>query len=147
MESIDRQEITDLSYKYAASTDDRKGDEFAAVFTHDGTLSIWHHGADAPFASFEGVEQLAKVVQLVEGGGPTFHMITNALVTAEDGETAHGVVNCKADAVGVGEQAGQILTNVVRYHDRYRRTPEGWRIEDRRCIALWNEVKAFAPLG
>ena len=139
--------LNQLAYRYAAAVDACDVEGFLAVFTPDGRLRSYHPDADEPFADLHGHEQLAAIPNTMRGMyRRTAHMMTNHLVEVE-GDSARGEVLCTARHLSADPADPGSINVIIRYVDRYVRSPAGWRIADRRIHFLWSERHAVADSG
>lgn len=140
--------LNQLAFRYAAAVDTCDVARFQAVFTPDGRLRSYHPDAEEPFADLTGHAQLAAVPTTMRGlYRRTTHMMTNHLVEV-DGDVATGEVLCTARHLSADPEApAEAITVIIRYHDRYARTADGWRIADRRIRFLWSERHPTSDSG
>ena len=132
----DRVEIRDLVTKYFVNVDRRQWDEVKAVFV-PGTLVDYHDmmpvGDEVP--AEEIVDEIAERIGLYS---VTAHQMTNHEVVL-DGDEARS--ECWVTAVHVyadpQRNEGRLPVAGIRYLDRCVRTPDGWRIGDRRVTTDW----------
>lgn len=135
----DRIEIGDLVVRYATAIDDRDFDLLDRVFTED---------ADCDYSEVGGFRgDRAAFKEWMEGVAPLFHTwlhhVTNHSVDLADGaDEATGVSHLFNPTVlaGPGGGPGDLgpLFEGGRYHDRYVRTTDGWRIAARREEPLYH---------
>jgi 3-phenylpropionate/cinnamic acid dioxygenase small subunit len=124
---IDRQEIIDQMYAYTRWVDLNRPDEQVKVFVEDCRVNFargddhWMQGRDA---------MLAFVTNALTPYTATNHTISNIEITFEGPDTAraqsyvqawHRWADGRPDFLAYG-----------RYHDVWIRTPEGWRMSERR---------------
>ncbi len=128
-----RAELRRLVERYARSVDDRDAAAFADVFTDDAVL-ITGRG------EVRGREQLLAVPARLERYRVTMHLVGNHDVQlAADGVAASGWTYCIARHVYAVGDAERVSVMHIRYDDRFRRQPDGWRITERRLAVLWEE--------
>jgi hypothetical protein len=136
-ELSDRREVTSLLDRYAAAIDAKDFAALDRVFTPDAHLDYSSVGGEkGPFPEVR--DWLARVL----AGVPLLHHYVSNVIVALDGDQA--TTRCNLfNPMGAPEGDG-VFVRVVggRYHDRHVRTPDGWRIADRRLEHLWS-----APLG
>jgi hypothetical protein len=118
----DRDDIVDLTVRYATAIDSREYDLLATVFTQDaeldyGEIGQWH-GAD------EVVEFMSQAHVFA---AHTMHRMSNQVI-AIDGDTA--TIRTYVDALILLED-GSGANPVGIYDDQAVRTSEGWRISRR----------------
>lgn len=136
----DRLELTDLVHAYAGALDARDVDGFAVLFTEDGHLGVYEPDAERPLIGYDGAGEIAQAVGLLDDYGETMHVVSNHRMEV-DGDEGSGVVYCLAHHTTVRDGAPHNLVMTIRYHDRYRRTADGWRFSERRIVRLWNELR------
>jgi len=117
-----------LCVDFANHLDARRHDAVPELFTEDGVL-------DRMGAVFAGRDGLAQFLAARPADAVTRHLCTNIRVhfDAADPDAATG--SCYVLFFrGAPEQGGARALgppSVVEYHDRYQRTPRGWRIRER----------------
>jgi hypothetical protein len=117
-----------------------KGEEAAALFAEDG---IWYREGDT--GGFTGrAEIAAHVNKLPDRGNPAvpredrmvYHLVTNLEVTVLDENTAEvrALTSVIPGARGKGEEPGTTkgIVAVFPTTEIHKRTPEGWRIANKR---------------
>lgn len=123
----DVEEITAVVNRYAELLDG--GDLEGVVRLFDG--ATWRSSDGAAHTTPESVKRVYDRVILYDGTPRTRHLITNLTIELEEGSDEAGGRCCYTVLQGV-EPGGPIQTILAgRYHDRYRRTTEGWRFADR----------------
>ena len=118
-----------LCVAFANHIDARRYEAWLALFTEDGVL-------DRMGTRVVGRAGLAAFLESRPAGIETRHLCTNILIEQASDDEATGFC-CALFFQGTPGEAGQPATingspSVVEYHDRYRRTPDGWRIRERR---------------
>lgn len=117
--------IHNLVARYGVAMDDRDLAAFPGLFTDDVVLT-----------SADGVMNatgLATVIELFRGRfvvlGPSNHFTHDKLLTFDDRdpETAGGLVLAHAEM----NRNGRAMVAAIRYHDRYRRVGDQWKIATR----------------
>ena len=132
----DRLEIHDLLVRYATAIDTRRWDELDGVFTADAVLD--YRSAGGIRGSFGEVRAwLSEVLGFFRW---TQHLVGNQAV---DLDAAAGTARARSmfHNPNGAEVGGENWLFVVGgfYHDRLRRTPEGWRIVHRVEETTWWE--------
>ncbi|NUR87120.1 MAG: nuclear transport factor 2 family protein [Nonomuraea sp.] len=119
----DRVEIEALRGEFSDAVMQRDYDRLATLFTADG---VWRM-PDIP-AEMRGQEELrawgARVPQQVD----FLLQTTHPGIIVLDGDTASG--RAYLHELGRGRD-GRSMVNFAIYHDRYRRTEDGWRFSER----------------
>jgi hypothetical protein len=120
----DRIEIEALRNEFSDAGQQRDYDRFAALFTSDGAWRMPH--IDTEFRSREeiraGITRLQPLWEFfIQNPHPgPIHL---------DGDTASG----RTYIFEFGRlRDGASYLNYAIYHDRYQRTPDGWKFTDRR---------------
>ena len=132
MEEIsDRFEITDLLHRYAGAIDGSSWDVLDSIFTPDATIDYSAMGGVAlPFPEMK--EWLAKMISNVPG---KMHLIANIeIAVAADRQTATSTAYL-LNAMVFAPDATTLIGG--KYNDTLVRTPDGWRISDRRLDLVW----------
>jgi 3-phenylpropionate/cinnamic acid dioxygenase small subunit len=127
----DKQEITDLCYRYGLTLDSRAWTGLADLFTPD---------ADAfyldmpPRQGYQPIEDACRAAR--EPMSATQHLIPNGVVRL-DGDRAESSCYLQAQHVKAGTPGGDQFIIAGRYDDQLIRTPDGWRIRERRLALIW----------
>jgi hypothetical protein len=132
-----RVELRALVDEYAWRTDAYDYDGYADLFTEDGVVTAVNPGEVEPFLHMSG-EQLPDVVRGNDQFARTFHAVQNHRCTV-DGDRASGVTSCTAHHLLAEGARTQALVMLIRYHDEYTNTAEGWRFASRRLEFAWVE--------
>ena len=118
----DRDDLFDLTVRYATAIDSQQYRLLTTVFTQDahvdyGVVGQWSGGAE--------VAEFMEAAHV--GAAHTIHRMTNQAI-AIDGDTA--TIRTYVDALILMED-GSGANPVGYYHDHAVRTPDGWRIDRR----------------
>jgi ketosteroid isomerase-like protein len=101
----------------------RDYDRIASLFTHDGVVRIPHIGAEAV-----GRGEIRSGSERLQGLLDYFVQNTHPGTIRLDGDTASG----RAYISELGRfRDGRSELNYAIYHDRYRRTADGWKFTER----------------
>ncbi|GII81886.1 hypothetical protein Sru01_68680 [Sphaerisporangium rufum] len=120
----DRVEIDALRGEFTDAGMTRDFDRFAALFTPDGAWRIPHAGLE-----FIGRAGIRAGIERGQGLWEYFVQTVHPGVIRIDGDRATG----RAYVAEFGRfRDGGSQSNHAIYHDRYRRTPDGWRFAERR---------------
>ncbi len=119
----DRVEIEALRGEATDAVMMRDFDRAASLFTPDGVVRIPHIGAEVA-----GREQLRAAGERLQGLWDYFVQTTHPGTIRLDGDTAAGRAYISELMHG---HDGRSELNYAVYHDRYRRTPEGWKFTER----------------
>ena len=119
----DRVEIEALRGEFTDAVMMHDYDRLASLFTEDGVVRIPDVGAEA--VSREGIR---AGVERLQGLWEFFVQTTHPGVIVLDGDTAAG----RAYIAELGRfRDGSSHQNYAIYHDRYQRTPDGWKFTER----------------
>jgi ketosteroid isomerase-like protein len=132
----DRVEIEALRGEFADAVMMNDHDRLASLFTSDGTVRI-------PLGNIEAVgrEQIRAMGERRQAIADYFIQTTHPGVIHIDGDTATGRAYLSEVAHG---REGSSHLNYFVYHDRYRRTGDGWKFTER--VADFRYVDT-TPLG
>lgn len=80
------------------------------------------------------------------GCGPSQHLLGNYRVTV-NGDTAESITKARVFHQGLGERAQLSFECFGDYHDRWRRTPDGWRMtfRDFRVTIVLGDFSVLQP--
>jgi hypothetical protein len=119
----DRVEIEALRGEYTDAGMMGDYDRFAALFTADGTMRWPHINKE-----FLGREEIRAAIEQGQGLWDYFVQTTHPGTIQIDGDTATG----RAYIAEFGHlRDGNSHLNYAIYHDRYQRTPDGWKFAER----------------
>ena len=127
----DKQEITELCYRYGLTLDGRDWAGLAAVFTPDAEAFYLDM---PPCRGYQAIEDTCRIA--LEPMSATQHLISNVVVRL-DGDRAESSCYLQAQHVKAGTPGGDRFIIAGRYDDRLIRTPDGWRIRERRLALIW----------
>jgi len=124
-----------LSMAFSILVDRNDAAGVAALFLPDGSFS-------RPDMVLASAAEIRAMLEGRSGGRVTRHVCANVLVDAKDSVHASGVTYF---TLFTGERAGsedgplcmQLPLTVGEYHDLYKKTDDGWRIAERRAVAVF----------
>ncbi|GAA0271272.1 hypothetical protein GCM10009527_079630 [Actinomadura nitritigenes] len=119
----DRVEIEALRGEFTDAAMMRDRARFASLFTEDGALRM----PDIP-VELLGREEIRAGGEALQARWDFFVQTTHAGVIELDGDTATGRTYIQELFRTLDGLEGQ---NFAIYHDRYRRTPDGWKFAER----------------
>ena len=124
-ELVDRQQIADLVHAYCFHFDNNEPEAVAALFTDDATVD---YGPEFPPIVGRDAVAPAIAVGLERIFAATSHHVSNMRIVFDGPDDATAVTSLYAwhryrDGSPDGELWG-------RYHHRFRRTRDGWRIAE-----------------
>jgi len=121
--AADRVEIEALRGEFADAAMMRDYDRFASLFTHDGAWRIPHGGV-----SIVGRDNIRTAIERGQGLWDYFVQTTHPGAIQLAGDTAAG----RAYICEFGQlRDGSSQLHYSLYHDRYQRTPDGWKFTER----------------
>ena len=124
---------TQLVTDYAYHRDRAEADHVAALFTEDAPFTLFGN----TFAGREAIRQRVAAGK----GGPVFrHMMsTTKIILDESGERATGVayVAVYQGSAEATPQSVPVEPAIGEYHDKFVKTEEGWKIEERNFVPVF----------
>ena len=127
----DKQEITELCYRYGLTLDSRDWTGLAAVFTPDANAFYLDM---PPCHGYQAIEDTCRAA--LEPMSATQHLISNVLVRL-DGDARRIQLLPAGPARQGRTPGGDSFIIAGRYDDQLIRTPDGWRIRERRLALIW----------
>ncbi|MFL5626441.1 MAG: nuclear transport factor 2 family protein [Ktedonobacteraceae bacterium] len=120
----DRFEIEALRGEYTDALMMRDYDRLASLFTEDGVVRI-------PYINAEAVsrEEIRAGVERLQGLWDYFVQTTHPGTIQLEGDTAVG--RAYMSELFHSQANGRSELNYAVYHDRYQRTPDGWKFAER----------------
>jgi ketosteroid isomerase-like protein len=119
----DRVEIEALRGEFADAVMMNDHERLASLFTHDGVVRIPEGDIEAA-----GREEIRALGERRQALTDYFVQTTHPGTIQLDGDTATGRAYLSEL---VGGRDGSSHLNYFVYHDRYQRTPDGWRFTER----------------
>lgn len=138
----DRVEIEALRAEFSDASLTHDWDHFASLFTEDGAWRMPHIGVE-----LVSRKDIRAGVERLRGLWEFFVQNTHPGVVKLDGDTATG--RAYIAEFGRFREGGSNLNYSV-YHDRYQRTPDGWRFAERRYEVRYVDTSPLpgtAPAG
>jgi 3-phenylpropionate/cinnamic acid dioxygenase small subunit len=124
-EISDRLEIEELLVRWSEVIDTRDWDAYPGLFTDDATLDFSQLGS-----SGNDPKTHAEFLAVAMPYFPRMqHLLGNTSITMLDDDTAKTSTICFAPGVLKGTE--HVCFTGVWYHDLLKRTPDGWRIQNR----------------
>ncbi|GAA3089045.1 nuclear transport factor 2 family protein [Streptosporangium carneum] len=137
-ELADRAAVLDLVNAYATALDTRDWEALGGLFTEDAR---WEYGGSNGSGGYarSGPEAIVALMRAsLEPLDATQHLNGNNVVTVRGDEAEH-TGYAHAQHVKRGLPGGESYLGGVRYRDRLRRTPDGWRFSHRLLTHMWGE--------
>jgi uncharacterized protein (TIGR02246 family) len=120
---VDRFEIEALRAEFTDASMMRDWDRLASLFTPDGAWRMPHIDVE-----FDSRDEIRAAVERLRSQFDYFVQTAHQGTIQVDGDTAAG----RAYIEEFGRfRDGSSMLNYSIYHDRYRRTPDGWRFTER----------------
>ena len=143
---LDRQAITDGLHWYTRWVDLNRVDKQVEIFTEDGRITFT--GDDAWTVGRANIETL--ITPLVALYQATHHYISNIEIAFDGPKEARS--QCYLHAWHRPLGGGDDFILYAQYHDRWTKTPEGWRIRERRLKTAGTEGRdddgaSLEPIG
>ena len=132
-ELLDRQEITEVCYRYAISLDSADWAALSTCFTPD---AVAHYRSGGPSRGYPAIE--SRVRSALAPLAASQHLVSNVVVSIA-GDTAESVCYLQAQHVRPGTDGGDRYIVAGKYLDRFVRTADGWRIAERRLQIAWTK--------
>jgi 3-phenylpropionate/cinnamic acid dioxygenase small subunit len=129
----DKQEITEICYRYALSVDNRDWAGLANCFIAE---AVAHYEGLPDCPSYQAIEDTCRGALTPLTASQ--HLIGNVVATVHV-DTADCVCYFQAQHVKTGTEGGDNFIIAGRYDDQLVRTPDGWRIRERRLQAMWTD--------
>ncbi len=131
MDAIERLEaieaIRQLKARYFRCMDTKDWEGFGAVFAHDAELDISQDLGDNP-APIVGREPIVRLVRRAVTDATTIHHGHMPEITIESADSATGVWAMEDHLFWPEGAPLRSMHGYGHYHERYRRTSEGWQI-------------------
>lgn len=146
-ELLTRAALRGVAERYAQGVDRRDRDTFLSAFHPDATLRVrGASGTEDSSSEMRGHEKIGRVTDVIARYPKTYHVLGQSTYEI-DGESAAGEVYCIAHHLTPDRHGGTNYVMYIRYDDRYRRDEGAWRIESRRVIVDWTELRAANSAG
>jgi hypothetical protein len=143
LEAADMLEIRQLIDSYAQILDHctNDGQDYANLFTDDGTFGVSSEWGGGAKIWFRGREELIQVggsgCRMPPGPTPSYHLNINPLITATpDGAKARSTLLTITNDT---DNRGDIVHYEGGYEDTFEKTPAGWRFKSR--VHVWPEIE------
>jgi len=134
---LDERAINRLAQDYAEGVDRLDETLLRGVFTEDAVM-------EGPGWRFEGIEQICTILPMMKEMFVSSWHALHQLTVRLDGDRATGENYCASRHLQKGGTAdNQVMTMIIRYQDRYVRTPAGWRIAFRKEIVDRTEINTI----
>ena len=130
----DRFLIMELQDRYGVVHDFGTPEEYADLFTADGTIGTRTKGREALIAQAKRDHEKYSAAPGPDGKVSSImrHVISNRIVKLTGSDTAEG--SCYVITVINDKEQGPLVMSLSRYVDRYARTKDGWRIAHRDIV-------------
>jgi hypothetical protein len=133
---VDRAEIAETVYKYAAGMDTRDWDLFRSIFADEVVADFSSYSGQAPRT--QTPDTMVKDARfLISGLDASQHTMSNPRITI-DGDRAECIVYAQAHHVLVNDLGDPSYTFGCYYTDGLTRTSAGWKISSVQLTVLWH---------
>ena len=132
-ELASRLEIRDVLTRYTVALDTRDLEMFRTVFYEESRFDYGAYGSGTGVEWF--LEWVAAGMDICKA---TYHLLGQSLIDL-DGDTATGRTYLVAQHVGKGDYDGALFMIAGWHLDRFARTPDGWRVSERRFEGSWTQ--------
>ncbi len=128
-----------LSFAFSVLVDRNDAEGVSSLFLPDGSFN-------RSDMSLDGADQIRAFLKNRSGTRITRHVCANILIDVEDESNASGITYFtlyegeRAGADEDGPLAVRLPLTVGEYHDRYKKTEDGWRIAERRSVAVFRRL-------
>ncbi|MFC2001962.1 nuclear transport factor 2 family protein [Chloroflexota bacterium] len=139
LELLDRSSIRDIIDRYFFALDRRDWDELSSCFTSDAR---WESSSDNVVIT--GNKAIVERLHFVAKFSASSHMPSSQSIKIS-GDTAAADTFALVHLVFGPIDNGRIFVRGLRYLDEFVRTAEGWRIQHRRHIPIWQYVAETVP--
>ncbi|MGH9269847.1 MAG: nuclear transport factor 2 family protein [Ilumatobacteraceae bacterium] len=141
---VDRQAIVDVVHAYCRNVDLVRPAEFAALFTEDCTVD-YGPGLGPPTHGASSLEE--RLATGLPRFAATSHHVSNVEVDFDGADAADTITYLYAWHRYDDDRPDAHLW--ARYHDRFVRTPDGWRIATRTLTVAGQEAfdVQWHPIG
>jgi hypothetical protein len=133
-EAEDRFLIMELMDRYGVVHDFGTPEEYADLFTEDGSIGTRTKGREALIAQARRDHERFSAEPGPDGKVSSImrHIISNRVVRLTGPDTAEG--SCYVITLINDRKEGPLVMSMGRYIDRYRKTKDGWRIAHRDIV-------------
>ena len=131
---LDERAINRLVLDYARAVDRLNEPLLRQVFAADAVL-------EGPGWRFAGIAEICSILPIMKDSFVSSWHATHQQTIQLDGDRASGETYCAGRHLQKGGYAeNQVVTMIIRYHDTFVRTADGWRIAARKEIIDWTET-------
>ena len=132
---IDRQQISDVLYRYASSVDDKDFATLRSLFTDDA------HGAYMAVADLTGADEIVKWIDgMTADKSWQHHKLTVYHIDFTGPDEASTLTYHTSHQTDVGDESAVTLI-VARYRDKLRRVAGTWKITEKIMEPGWAEQR------
>jgi hypothetical protein len=141
-ESADRLAIRALIDAWAHSADRRQPNEQAALFTSDGTVTVYagDPAMNDPTQTLTGHAEMVEAFKVLSGYEVTTHFTGQSSVRL-DGDQATGETYCLAHQLWVENGVRTLMVMSIRYLDTFVRESGHWLFAERVLVIDWTDKR------
>jgi ferredoxin len=138
---IDRQQISDVLYRYASSVDDKDFATLRSLFTDDA------HGVYTTVADLTGADEIVKWIDgMTAGKAWQHHKLTVYHIDFTGPDEASTLTYHTSHQTDAGDESAVTLI-VARYRDKLRRVGGSWKITEKIMEPGWTEQRRLTQPG
>lgn len=130
---VDRQEISEVLYRYASCVDYKDFDTLRLLFVDDA------HGVYTTVADLHGADEIVKWIDEMTATKTWQHHKLNVYHVDFTGPDEARTLTYHTSHQTDSEDPGAVVLIVARYRDTLRRTPDGWKIVEKIMEPGWAE--------
>ena len=135
---IDRQQISDVLYRYASSVDYKDYATLRSLFTDDA------HGVYTTVADLTGADEIVKWIdEMTAGKSWQHHKLTVYHIDFTGPDEASTLTYHTSHQTDVGDD-GSVTLIVARYRDKLRRVDGSWKITEKIMEPGWMEQRRLS---
>lgn len=127
---LDRTDASDTIYRYCSTVDRGDWTGLRSVFTDDARVRF----GNGPWS--EDPDTLVKTLEKHLADTQWRHHLVSVYHVDVNGDEAVALTY-HTSHLSFASEPGVVRVTVGRYHDRLRRTPDGWKISKRVMEVLW----------
>ena len=138
---LDQQRVRNVLERYLYAVDSRDEKALASCFTADAKAH--YHKGYATEVFLQRNTEIAKfLLDRTSVYSSTNHLTSNASITI-DGDRANAITHAIAHVITSSD--GRVLVRGLRYIDELVRAADGWSIQSRVHVPLWQYEAASVP--
>ena len=148
-EVLDRVAIRELVDRYFVGIDEGDAEMYRSCWARDAVFEMTDRGS--LWMSHVGIDRIMELFGSRYSGDPnrrfTSQFGSSRTIIKINGDTATGETFAIGHVIDGPVENGRMMVRGLRYLDEFVRLPEGWRIQRRRHMPLWQYDVATLPAG